>query len=135
MKSKNYVGLAGAFLVMVGGLCPLVHLPIIGNWNYWSLHTGLAAIVYVVAFLGALGAVRGRSVLLKIMGVIDLLLVLLTYLAIHLKVNDSFSFIPLKKLARVAAGLIHYQYLGWSLLLLGSLLMIIGGRKRKASLQ
>ncbi len=131
MKSINYTGLLGALLIIGGGLSPMVHLPVIGNWNYWDLHSGLAAIVYILAALGIIAALTGRSGLLKFTGWAELVLILLTLVAVHFKVNDSFSFIPFKKLARVAAGIVHYRWTGWILLTLGSVVMIIAGKKKK----
>lgn len=131
MNSKNYIGLTGGLLIVAGGLSPMVHLPIVGNWNYWDLHSGLASVVYLVAALGIIGSLTGKAGLVRFSGWTALFLVLLTLVAVHFKVNDSFSFIPFKKLARAAAGLVHYRWIGWSLLLAGSVIMIIGGRRKK----
>lgn len=131
MKSKNYAGLVGGILVMGGGLSPMVHLPIVGNWNYWDLHTGLASVVYVLAVIGIIAALTGQNGLLKFCGWAELLLVILTLVAVHFKVNDSFSFIPFKKLARAAAGIVHYRWTGWVLLLAGSVIMIVAGKRNK----
>ncbi|MGV3704107.1 MAG: hypothetical protein ACO1NU_01910 [Arcticibacter sp.] len=133
MTSKNYLGLFGSLLVVAGAMSPMVHVPIVGNWNFWDLHTGMASVVYVLAGLGVLASVSGRNGLLKFAGWAEVILILLTLLAVYLKVNDSFSFIPFKKLAKAAAGLVKYRWLGWSLLAAGSLIMIIasgrGSRK------
>ncbi|MGX5689204.1 hypothetical protein [Arcticibacter tournemirensis] len=131
MKIKNYLGLCGALLIIGGGLSPMVHLPIIGNWNYWDLHSGIASIVYVLAALAIIAAFTGKSGLLKFCGWAELLLILLTLVAVHFKVNDSFSFIPFKKLARAAAGIVHYRWSGWILLLVGAVVMIIAGRRKR----
>ena len=34
MTAKNYTGLLGVLLVIVGGMCPMLKVPILGNWNY-----------------------------------------------------------------------------------------------------
>lgn len=129
MSSKNYLGLFGSLLVIAGGMSPMLHVPIMGNWNYWDLHTGMASVVYVVAALGVLASVSGRDGLLKFAGWAEVALILLTLLAVYLKVNDSFSFIPFKKLARAATGLVKYRWMGWALLAAGSVLMIIASRR------
>jgi len=136
MTSKNYLGLFGSLLVVAGAMSPMVHVPIVGNWNFWDLHTGMASVVYVLAGLGVLASVSGRNGLLKFAGWAEVILILLTLLAVYLKVNDSFSFIPFKKLAKAAAGLVKYRWLGWSLLAAGSLIMIIasGRGSRKTDL-
>ena len=131
MKSINTAGLVGALLVIAGGLSPMLHLPIAGNWNYWDLHSGMAAVVYVVAALSIIAALANKTSLLKFTGWVELALVLLTLVAVHFKVNDTFSFIPFKKLAKMAAGIVHYRMTGWVLLVLGALVTIIAGRKKK----
>lgn len=129
MTSKNYLGLFGSLLVVAGAMSPMVRVPIVGNWNYWDLHTGMASVVYVLAGLGVLASVSGRDGLLKFAGWAEVILILLTLLAVYLKVNDSFSFIPFKKLAKAAAGLVKYQWIGWTLLAAGSVIMIIASRR------
>lgn len=129
MTSKNYLGLFGSLLVVAGAMSPMVRVPIVGNWNYWDLHTGMASVVYVLAGLGVLASVSGRNGLLKFAGWAEVILILLTLLAVYLKVNDSFSFIPFKKLAKAAAGLVKYQWIGWTLLAAGSVIMIIASRR------
>lgn len=129
MTSKNYLGLFGSLLVIAGAMSPMVHVPVIGNWNYWDLHTGMASVVYVVAGLGVLASVSGRNGLLKFAGWAEVVLILLTLLAVYLKVNDSFSFIPFKKLAKAAAGLVKYRWTGWALLAAGAAIMIIASRR------
>lgn len=129
MTSKNYLGLFGSLLVVAGAMSPMVHVPIVGNWNYWDLHTGMASVVYVLAGLGVLASVSGRDGLLKFAGWAEVILILLTLLAVYLKVNDSFSFIPFKKLAKAAAGLVKYRWIGWTLLAAGAVIMIIASRR------
>ena len=131
MVSKNYFGLCGSFLVIAGALSPLIHIPIVGNWNFLDLHTGLATVVLVIAALGVFASLSGRNGLLKFLGWAELVLVLLTLFAVYFKVNDSFSFIPLKSLTRVAVGLVHYKWLGWALLAVGSIIMILSGSGKK----
>lgn len=131
MTSKNYLGLFGSLLVIAGGMSPMIHIPIIGNWNYWDLHTGLASVVYVVAALGLLASVSGRNGLLKFAGWTELFLIALTLIAVYFKVNDSFSFIPFRKLAKFATGIVHYRWIGWAVLTIGAVIMIIASRKSK----
>ena len=109
----------------------MLHLPIIGNWNYWDIEVVLASIVYVLAALGILASVSGKPGLLKFSGWAALVVVLFTLAAVTFKVHDSFSFIPLKKLAAVAERLVKFRWIGWAMLLAGAVLMIIGGRQKE----
>ncbi len=129
--NRNILGLAGALLVAAGGMSPMLHIPIIGNWNYWDIDTVLATLAFSFAGIGLLASISGKKGLLKFAGWAELLLVMFTLAAVYFKVNDYFSFLPFKKWAAAASGLIHYRWIGWALLFAGALLMIIGGKRTK----
>jgi len=133
MSMKNYIGLFGAILVIAGGMSPMLKIPVIGNWNYLDIDTILATIVFVLAATGLLAAVMRKPGLQKFSGWGVLVVVLFTLVAVYFKVNDYFSFIPFRKLARLATNMVHYQWMGWVLMFAGSLLMIgsaTGQKKR-----
>ncbi len=133
MTFKNYLGIFGALLVIAGGMSPMLHIPVIGNWNYWDLDTVLASIVYALAILALIAAAGNKKGLLRFSGWALMLVLIFTFGAVFLKVNNYFSFIPLKKLASAASRMIHYRWTGWALIALGSLTMILfsGKNKRK----
>jgi len=131
MKFKNYSGLVGALLVIAGGLSPMLHIPIIGNWNYYKIDTVLATIVFVLAGAGLLAAIFSKYGLLRFCGWGILFVVIFTLVAVYFKANNYFSFIPLKKLAAALSGIIHYRWIGWAMLFAGSITMILSGRKNK----
>jgi ABC-type Na+ efflux pump permease subunit len=82
-----------------------------------------------VAALGAVASLINKPGLLRFCGWASLIVVLFTLAAVYFKVNDYFSFIPFKKLASAATRMVHYRWLGWSLLVIGSILAIIGSRR------
>lgn len=129
MTSKNYLGLFGAVLVMAGGMSPMLRIPIIGNWNYWDIDTVLATIVFVFAGAGLLASIIKKPGLLRFSGWAVLVVVVFTLIAVYFKVNDYFTFIPFKKLAAAATRIVHYKWLGWIMIITGSLLMIFGGKR------
>ncbi|HEY0678448.1 MAG TPA: hypothetical protein VGD17_09180 [Chitinophagaceae bacterium] len=129
MTSRNYIGLFGAVLVMAGGMSPMLRIPIIGNWNYWDIDTVLATIVFVFAGLGLLASILKKPGLLKFSGWAVLVVVVFTLIAVYFKVNDYFTFIPFKKLAAAATRIVHYKWLGWIMIITGSLIMIFGGKR------
>ena len=135
MKTINYLGLTGSILVIAGWLSPMLHLPIIGNWNYWGIDATLASIVLILAVAGMFGSVSAKNKLLKISGWATLVVVILTFIAVYFKVNDYFSFIPMKKLAAVAAKIVQFRWIGWILLIVGSVLMIFGGKKKEHTIE
>ncbi|HEY0895443.1 MAG TPA: hypothetical protein VGE15_02725 [Sphingobacteriaceae bacterium] len=131
MEKKSYLGILGSLLVIGGALSPMLRIPVIGNWNYWDIEPVLAAIVLVLAGLGLIGAVFSKPALLRFCGWAALAVVLFTLCAVYFKVNSYFSFIPLKKLAAAAAGIVRYRWMGWLALIMGSALMILAGNRRK----
>ncbi|MBC7914464.1 MAG: hypothetical protein H7Y07_10120 [Pyrinomonadaceae bacterium] len=130
MRSVNYLGLVGSLLLIAGWLSPMLHLPIIGNWNYWDLDVTLASIVMVLALLGIVASVVNKPGLIRFSGWAALIMILITMAGVYFKIHDSFSFIPFKKLAAAATRIVHYRYTGWILLVLGSIMLIVGGGKR-----
>jgi hypothetical protein len=132
MTFKNYAGIIGSLLVIAGGLSPMLHLPIIGNWNYWDLDTILASIIYALATLALIASASNKRGLLRFCGWSLLLVLAFTFVAVYFKVNNYFSFIPLKKLASAASRVIHYRWLGWALISSGAIIMILfSGRNKK----
>lgn len=129
MTSRNYLGLFGAVLVMAGGMSPMLRIPIIGNWNYWDIDTVLATIVFVFAGAGLLASIIKKPGLLRFSGWAVLVVVVFTLIAVYFKVNDYFTFIPFKKLAAAATRIVHYKWLGWIMIITGSLIMIFGGKR------
>lgn len=131
MTLKNYVGIIGALLVIAGGLSPMLHIPIIGNWNYWDLDTVLAAIIYTLATLALIASASNKRGLLRFCGWSILLVLGFTFVAVYFKVDNYFSFIPFKKLAAAASRVIHYRWTGWVLIASGGLIMILFSGKKK----
>lgn len=123
--------LFGALLVIAGGMSPMLRVPVVGNWNYWDIDLVLASIVFVLAASGLLSAILKKPGLAKFSGWGVLIVVLFTLIAVYFKVNDYFSFIPFKKLARLASNMIHYKWLGWLALLCGSAIMIVSTIKQQ----
>ncbi len=131
MENKSYLGILGSLLMIGGAFSPMLRIPVIGNWNYWDIEPVLAAIVLVLAGLGLAGAVFGKPALLRFCGWSALAVVLFTFCAVYFKVNSYFSFIPLKKLAAAAAGIVRYRWMGWLVMAAGCILMIVAGNLRK----
>lgn len=129
MNFKNYLGFLGVILVIAGGMSPMLRVPILGNWNYWDIDIVLASIVYAFAAAGLLGVVLHKPFVVRFSGWAVLVVALFTLTAVYFKVNDYFSFIPFKKLARVATNMVHYKWLGWLLVVSGSVCMILSGGK------
>lgn len=130
MTLRNYLAVFGVLLVLAGGMSPMLKIPVLGNWNYWDIDLVLASLVFGLAATGLLGAVLRKPGLSRYSGWGILLVLTFTLVAVYFKVNDYFSFIPLKKLARIATNMVHYQWMGWVIILLGSLVMIFSSTRQ-----
>ena len=133
MTLKNDLGMLGAIMVISGGFAPMLHIPIIGNWNYWDIDTVLASVVYALAAVALFAAAGGKFGLLRFCGWALMIVLAFTFAAVYFKVTNYFSFIPLKKLAAAASSIIKYRWLGWGLIFSGALSMILFSKKNKNS--
>ena len=83
----------GWVIVVVGSFLPLVHVPILGNWNYWALDNRLAVICWALSGVALLGIVLDKNILLKISSVALMLFFVFTIFAVKYKAMDSFGFV------------------------------------------
>ena len=116
-------GIVGAVIMAAGGFCPLVHLPIIGNWNYFDIDPTLGSVFYVLVVLALAGSFMGKPGLVRFSGWAALVLVLVTLAGVYFKSHDYFSFVHFKKLVNLAAGVVKYKW-GWFVILVGALVLI-----------
>lgn len=116
-------GIVGAALMAIGGMCPLVRVPIMGNWNYFDLDQTLAITFYVLVMIGLIGAFTAKAGLVKFAGWAGIVLVAITLMGVYFKAHDSFGFLHFKKAVNFAAGLVKYKW-GWWVILAGTFIMI-----------
>jgi len=116
-------GVIGAVVLAVGGMCPLVHVPIIGNWNYFGIDTTLGLVFYLIVVMALLSAFLDKGKLMRSCGWMAIIWVLLTLAAVWFKSHDYFSFIHFKKLINLASGMVKYKW-GWFVIIAGALTLI-----------
>ncbi|WP_316792474.1 hypothetical protein [Pedobacter frigoris] len=116
-------GIIGSVIMAAGGMCPLMHVPIIGNWNYFDIDQRLAIAFYVMVVLGLIGSFAQKLGLIRFAGWGAVALVLITLAGIYFKAHDSFSFLHFKKLVNLAAGLVKYKW-GWYVIAAGAFILI-----------
>ncbi|TKC08754.1 hypothetical protein [Pedobacter frigoris] len=116
-------GIIGSVIMAAGGMCPLMHVPIIGNWNYFDIDQRLAIAFYVMVVLGLIGSFSQKVGLIRFAGWGALVLVLITLAGIYFKAHDSFSFLHFKKLVNLAAGLVKYKW-GWYVIAAGAFITV-----------
>jgi hypothetical protein len=121
-------GIIGTALMAIGGMCPLVHVTFIGNWNYFQIDTSLGIIFYVIVLLALTGSLINKTGLMRSAGWAGIAIVILTLAAVWLKTHNAFSFLHFKKLINVASHLVSYKW-GWFIILAGALILMIVRKK------
>lgn len=121
MRNLQIIGL---LLVVVGSFLPLVHLPIIGNWNYWKIDHRLAMVCWALCLFAFVGILMGKQSLAKISTILLIILFLFTLVAIKLKSLDYFSFLHFKSLQETASGIAKLSW-GWFFEFSGAILMFL----------
>ncbi|ROS20697.1 hypothetical protein EDF65_1429 [Chryseobacterium nakagawai] len=131
VNMKN-IQLLGLLLVVVGSFLPLVHVPIIGNWNYWKLDHYLAITCWIFAACAVFGIVNSNAKIVRSFGVLLILLFAFTLVAVKLQSLDYFSFLPFKSWRETFAGIVKLKW-GWIVEFLGAFLLVFAGNNKKVN--
>ncbi|MBW8522582.1 hypothetical protein K0U91_13815 [Chryseobacterium chendengshani] len=121
--------LIGVILVVAGSFLPLVHVPIIGNWNFWKLDQRLAMMCYLLAAMALGGIATNHRKFVKIIGGILLILFLFTVLATKYQAFSYFSFLPFKSWTETLAATVTLKW-GWAVEFLGAVTMLFAPKKK-----
>lgn len=113
-------GIIAAVIMAAGGMCPLVHVTFIGNWNYFQIDPVLGTVFYLIVALALMAAWLNKVGMMRFAGWAALLWVILSLAAVWFKSHDAFSFIHFKKLINLAAGMVKYRW-GWLVIVAGTL--------------
>jgi len=116
-------GMIGAVVMAAGGMCPLIHVTFIGNWNYFGIDKSFGIIFYMIVLLGLIGALLNKTSLMRASGWAALVLVILTLAAVWFKSHNYFTFLHFSKLINLAAGMVKYKW-GWFVILIGALALM-----------
>lgn len=129
INMKN-IQLLGLVLVVIGSFLPLVHVPIIGNWNYWKLDHYLAIACWIFAACAVFGIVNNSAKVVRFFGILLILLFAFTLVAVKMQSLEYFSFLPFKSWREAFAGVVKLKW-GWAVEFLGAFLMVFAvGRKK-----
>ena len=123
MKSLPFIGIA---LVIIGSFLPLAHIPFIGNWDYWNVHSGLAIICWILTILALPSVIFGKKRYTIIIGILLIILFSFTIYAIRHQSESFFSFLFFDKWIKGASSIVKIQW-GWGVLYLGAALLAISG--------
>lgn len=125
---KN-IQLLGLILVVAGSFLPLVHVPVIGNWNYWKLDHFLAIACWVLAAGTLFGIVNNSTKTARIFAILLVLLFLFTLFAVKFQASQYFSFMPFKSWQDKLAGIVKLKW-GWIVEFLGAFIVIFASGKK-----
>lgn len=126
---KN-IQLLGLLLVVVGSFLPLVHVPIIGNWNYWKLDHYLAITCWILSVCAVFGIMNGSTKVVRTFAVLLILLFAFTLVAVKMQSLQYFSFLPFKSWQETFAGVVKLKW-GWAVEFLGAFIMLFAKSNNK----
>ncbi|MGC4129953.1 MAG: hypothetical protein QM564_10490 [Bergeyella sp.] len=106
--------LIGVILVIIGSFLPLVHIPVIGNWNYYNIDEYLAVFCWILCLLALIGIAGNKSFLIKVSAILLIMHFIFTIIAVKFKSLDFFSFLPFNSWKEFAAGMVKLKW-GWLL--------------------
>ena len=121
MKIAQFLAL---LLVMAGSFLPLVHIPIIGNWNYYKIDSTLAFLVWGFCSIAFLGVIFGKINLVRATAVILLLIFVFTIVAVKFKSLNYFSFLLFKFWQESFSGIVRLSW-AWILEFAGAVLLLL----------
>lgn len=123
LRIMKNIQLLGLLLVVVGSFLPLVHVPVIGNWNYWKLDHFLAIACWILSACALFGIVNNSAKIVRSFAVLLIVLFILSLIAVKVQSLDYFSFLPFKSWRETFAGVVKLKW-GWAIEFLGAFLMI-----------
>lgn len=123
LRNMKNIQLIGLLLVVAGSFLPLVHVPVIGNWNYWKLDHSLAIMCWVLSAAVLFGIVNNSVKVTRISAILLVFLFLFTLFAVKFQASQYFSFMPFKSWQDKLAGIVKLQW-GWIVEFLGAFIII-----------
>ncbi len=130
MKNIQLTGLA---LVVIGSFLPLVHIPLIGSWNYWQVDHYLAIICWILSVLALFGIMNDNQKLIKISAALLIILFAFTIFATKYQAFSYFSFLPFKSWTETFASTVKLKW-GWIVEFAGVFMLIFGSKNVKNNL-
>jgi len=127
MIIRKPLAILGISICLFAGLCPILRVPIKGNWNLYQTDVSLFFITYFLILLTAFTFFIRQLSGFRIMSRILLCWYILAISAVYFKINHYFGW---KFADRILAKGIHFQW-GWIVLLLGILTLLWSTKNSK----
>jgi len=131
MRPLTLISFIGFVLMMAATWCPLIHVPLIGNFDIYRLNQPYGLVILLFTVIGIMGNVFNQYKIKQFAVIASLVLTVVFFIAVYLKVNTAFSFIPFKSLAQDITHLLVKFKWGWYVLFIGQLLALGGLVKHK----
>jgi hypothetical protein len=132
MRPLTLISFLGFVTLMAGLWCPLIHVPLAGNFSAFRLNQPYGLVLLLMTVIGIIGNVFNRYKVVQFAALATLVLVAVFYIAVFMRVKTAFSFIPFNSLAQTLTHAIIKFKWGWWVLVTGQLLALAGVRKHKA---
>lgn len=129
LRNMKNIQILGLLLVVVGSFMPLVHIPVIGNWNYWKLDHYLAIACWILSIGVMFGIVNNSVRAARIFAVLLIILFSFTLFAVKYQASEYFSFMPFKSWRDKLSGIVELKW-GWIVEFLGAFIIIFAGNKK-----
>ncbi len=121
----------GILLCLIAGACPMLKVPIKGNWNLYQTDVRLFMITYGIIAVSALFLFIRKVGAFRFMTIVTAIWYILSVIAVYFTANNYTS---RKFVNKMIAKTIHFQW-GWIVLLVGVLFMLFSVSRLKSAQQ
>ncbi len=115
-------------LILAGSFLPLVHIPLVGNWNYWQIDHVLALVCWVFCLFSLAGIVSGKILLVRFSAVFLILHFTFSIFAIRYQAYRFFDFIPVVSWQKEVSEMVQLSW-GWLLEYTGAVALLLLRKK------
>jgi len=129
-RMKQKLGLIGALVLFVGVFMPVLHVPIVGNINYFQNGKGDGTIILILALISSGLLIRGKFEALWYTGLSSIGVMGFTLINFQMKMSKvkaqmetDLADNPFRELADLTIDLVQFQW-GWSVLVVGAVLLM-----------
>lgn len=128
--TRQFLGIIGAILIIIGIFVPIMHVPIVGNIIFWDYEYHVGKILLIITAIALIMILLRQLQWLWFFGLTNLIIIIGSLIYCNYKMDQGKAELasdlaenPFRGLADIALESIEYQW-GWGLLMAGAILMI-----------
>lgn len=121
-KFRAYIGV---LLCAIAGFCPMLKVPIKGNWNLYQSDARLFLITYTIIAICVLVLFIRKASLFKFMSIVMAIWYVLAVVAVYFTSNNYTKYGFANKLI---GKVVHFQW-GWIVFLVGVIFMLFSTKR------